>query len=152
MGISDNKTPTLLNAVVAIGIVVGAAAKLVTLKSVVRCVPAGVLVGVAVAILARQTQLSYSLLMLVTIGVSGGFFIVPLNALLQHLGKKYVGVGNAIAVQNLGENAGMLVILALYSAVVGAGVPVKIVGTGFGVLFALAITVLWQRFQARQTS
>ena len=53
-----------------------------------------------------------------------GFFVVPLNALLQERGKHSVGAGNAIAVQNLGENAAMLLMLALYSLVVKLGVPV----------------------------
>lgn len=44
LGITDNATPTYLNAMVAIGIVVGAgaAAKLVTLETVARCMPAGI--------------------------------------------------------------------------------------------------------------
>ena len=58
-------------------------------------------------------------------------------------GKHSVGAGNAIAVQNLGENAAMLLMLALYSLVVKLGVPVVGVGVGFGVVFALAISVLW---------
>lgn len=52
LGITDNATPTYLNAMVAIGIVVGAgaAAKLVTLETVSRCMPAGILIGVVVLI------------------------------------------------------------------------------------------------------
>lgn len=81
----------------------GAAAKLVTLETVSRCMPAGILIGVVVLIFSLQHSLlpAYALLML--IGVSGGFFVVPLNALLQERGKKSVGAGNAIAVQNLGR-------------------------------------------------
>ncbi|SJA25816.1 lysophospholipid transporter LplT [Shigella sonnei] len=125
LGITDNATPTYLNAMVAIGIVVGAgaAAKLVTLETMSRCMPA------------------YALLML--IGVMGGFFVVPLNALLQERGKKSVGAGNAIAVQNLGENSAMLLMLGIYSLAVMVGIPVVPIGIGFGALFALAITALW---------
>ena len=119
LGIVDNATPTYLNAMVAVGIVVGAgaAAKLVTL------LPA------------------YALLIL--IGILGGFFVVPLNALLQARGKQTVGAGNAIAVQNLGENMAMLLMLGLYSLAVKAGAPVVGIGIGFGALFALAIASLW---------
>ncbi|EFY1549358.1 lysophospholipid transporter LplT [Shigella flexneri] len=122
LGITDNATPTYLNAMVAIGIVVGAgaAAKLVTLETVSRCMPAGILIGVL-----------------------GGFFVVPLNALLQERGKKSVGAGNAIAVQNLGENSAMLLMLGIYSLAVMVGIPVVPIGIGFGALFALAITALW---------
>lgn len=145
LGITDNKTPTLLNAMVAIGIVFGAAAaaKLVTLKTVGRCMPAGVLIGIAVVIFALQhTQLNaYALLMV--IGVLGGFFVVPLNALLQERGKQTVGTGNAIAVQNLGENGAMLLMLGLYSLAISLGTPPVAAGIGFGALFTLAIAVLW---------
>ncbi len=56
LGITDNATPTYLNAMVAIGIVVGAgaAAKLVTLETVSRCMPAGILIGVVVLIFSLQ--------------------------------------------------------------------------------------------------
>ncbi|MNE98844.1 Lysophospholipid transporter LplT [compost metagenome] len=69
--------------------------------------------------------------------------MVPLNALLQERGKRSVGAGNAIAVQNLGENTAMLLMLGLYSLAVKVSVPVIGVGIGFGVMFALAITALW---------
>ena len=125
LGITSNAMPTYLNAMVAVGIVLGAgaAAKLVTLETVSRCMPAGILIGV--------------------LGAFGGFFIVPLNALLQERGKHTVGAGNAIAVQNLGENVAMLLMLGLYSLAVSIGIPVVGVGIGFGVVFALAITALW---------
>ncbi|MFV8904083.1 lysophospholipid transporter LplT [Serratia fonticola] len=145
LGISDNATPTMLNAMVAIGIVVGAgaAARFVTLETVKRCMPAGILIGIAVAFFAVQTSMLNAYCVLLVIGVLGGFFVVPLNALLQERGKRSVGAGNAIAVQNLGENTAMLLMLGLYSLVVKLGVPVIGVGIGFGVVFGLAITVLW---------
>ncbi|ERK11877.1 lysophospholipid transporter LplT [Serratia fonticola] len=145
LGIRDNATPTMLNAMVAIGIVVGAgaAARFVTLETVKRCMPAGILIGIAVAFFAVQTSMLNAYGVLLVIGVLGGFFVVPLNALLQERGKRSVGAGNAIAVQNLGENTAMLLMLGLYSSVVKLGVPVIGVGIGFGVVFGLAITVLW---------
>ena len=127
LGITDNATPTYLNA----------------METVSRCMPAGILIGVVVLIFSLQHELlpAYALLML--IGVLGGFFVVPLNALLQERGKKSVGAGNAIAVQNLGENSAMLLMLGIYSLAVMIGIPVVPIGIGFGALFALAITALW---------
>ncbi|ECJ8137497.1 lysophospholipid transporter LplT [Salmonella enterica] len=153
LGITDNATPTYLNAMVAVGIVVGAgaAAKLVTLETVSRCMPAGILIGVVVAILSLQQALLPAYALLLLIGMLGGFFVVPLNALLQERGKKSVGAGNAIAVQNLGENSAMLLMLGLYSLAVLVGVPAVAIGIGFGVLFALAIAALWI-WQRRQAS
>lgn len=145
LGITDNATPTYLNAMVAVGIVLGAgaAAKLVTLQTVARCMPAGVLIGLVVLIFALQHALLPSYALLFLMGICGGFFVVPLNALLQERGKHTVGSGNAIAVQNLGENAAMLLMLGLYSLAVKVGVPVVGIGVGFGGLFAVAIAALW---------
>ncbi|HDT2144453.1 lysophospholipid transporter LplT [Enterobacter roggenkampii] len=145
LGITDNATPTYLNAMVAIGIVVGAgaAAKLVTLETVARCMPAGILIGVVVLIFSLQHALLPAYALLILIGILGGFFVVPLNALLQERGKQTVGAGNAIAVQNLGENLAMLLMLGLYSLAVKVGVPVVGIGVGFGGLFAIAIAALW---------
>ncbi|ASO62255.1 lysophospholipid transporter LplT [Salmonella enterica subsp. arizonae serovar 53:-:- str. SA20100345] len=153
LGITDNATPTYLNAMVAVGIVVGAgaAAKLVTLETVSRCMPAGILIGVVVAMFSLQHALLPAYALLLWIGILGGFFVVPLNALLQERGKKSVGAGNAIAVQNLGENSAMLLMLGLYSLAVLVGVPAVAIGIGFGVLFALAIAALWI-WQRRQAS
>ncbi|EGI5888056.1 lysophospholipid transporter LplT [Salmonella enterica subsp. enterica serovar Stanley] len=153
LGITDNATPTYLNAMVAVGIVVGAgaAAKLVTLETVSRCMPAGILIGVVVAIFSLQHALLPAYALLLLIGMLGGFFVVPLNALLQERGKKSVGAGNAIAVQNLGENSAMLLMLGLYSLAVLVGVPAVAIGIGFGVLFVLAIAALWI-WQRRQAS
>ncbi|MGF6269964.1 LPLT family lysophospholipid transporter-like MFS transporter [Lelliottia nimipressuralis] len=145
LGITDNATPTYLNAMVAVGIVVGAgvAAKLVTLETVSRCMPAGILIGVGVLFFSLQHALLPAYVLLILIGMLGGFFVVPLNALLQERGKQTVGAGNAIAVQNLGENTAMLLMLGLYSLAVKVGLPVVGIGVGFGGLFALAIAGLW---------
>ncbi|EOL9025299.1 lysophospholipid transporter LplT [Cronobacter sakazakii] len=145
LGITDNATPTYLNAMVAVGIVAGAgaAAKLVTLERVSRCMPAGILIGVAVIFFSLQQAALPAYLLLLLIGFFGGFFVVPLNALLQERGKRSVGAGNAIAVQNLGENTAMLLMLGLYSLVVKLSLPVVGIGVGFGAIFALAIAGLW---------
>ncbi|QDY42895.1 lysophospholipid transporter LplT [Candidatus Pantoea soli] len=145
LGITDNRTPTTLNAMVAIGIVVGAAAaaRLVTLETVRRCMPAGVLIGVMVVVFSLQHSLLNAYLLLMLIGALGGFFVVPLNALLQARGKDTVGSGNAIAVQNLGENSAMLLMLGLYTLAIRLGAPAVMTGIGFGGLFAVAIAVLW---------
>ncbi len=97
LGITSNAMPTYLNAMVAVGIVLGAgaAAKLVTLETVSRCMPAGILIGIAVIAFAVQQSLLPAFGLLLLLGVFGGFFIVPLNALLQERGKHSVGAGNA---------------------------------------------------------
>ncbi len=145
LGIEGLLTPTLLNAMVAVGIVIGAAAaaKWITLKTVSRCIPAGVLLGVGVVVFVLQGSLALSYAILVVIGIFGGFFIVPLNTLLQDRGKQTVGAGNAVAVQNFGENTAMLLMLGLYTLAVKAGMPVVAIGCVFGGLLAVSIGGLW---------
>jgi LPLT family lysophospholipid transporter-like MFS transporter len=101
------------------------------------------MIGVVVLIFSLQHALLPAYVLLILIGILGGFFVVPLNALLQDRGKQTVGSGNAIAVQNLGENAAMLLMLGLYSLAVKVGTPAVAIGVGFGAIFALAIAGLW---------
>ncbi|QBH95599.1 lysophospholipid transporter LplT [Limnobaculum zhutongyuii] len=138
-------TPTLLNAMVAVGIVIGAAAaaKWITLDTVNRCIPAGVLLGVGVVVFVLQGSLPLSYAILMVIGIFGGFFIVPLNTLLQHRGKQTVGAGNAVAVQNFGENTAMLLMLGLYTLAVKVDMPVVAIGCVFGGLMVVSIGGLW---------
>ncbi|WP_029684423.1 lysophospholipid transporter LplT [Tatumella saanichensis] len=151
LGITDNSTPSLLNALVAVGIVGGAllAEKLITLSNTRRCMPAGLLLGIVVILFTLTHHIWSAGFWLILTGLCGGIFVVPLNALLQVRGKESVGAGAAVAVQNLGENVAMLGMLALYTLAVKAGLPAVATGCAFGGLFAVAIAVLWmwQRMQ-----
>ncbi|MDX7990153.1 lysophospholipid transporter LplT [Xenorhabdus littoralis] len=145
LGIEGNTTPTLMNAIVAIGIIVGAglAARFITLKTVRRCMPAGILIGIMVILFVTQQSVWLSYLILIVLGIFGGLFVVPLNALLQEHGKHTMGAGKAVAVQNLGENSAMLVMLGLYLISMVLGASAITVGIGFGILLSLAIGGLW---------
>jgi LPLT family lysophospholipid transporter-like MFS transporter len=77
------------------------------------------------------------------VGACGGYFIVPLNALLQDRGHRSVGAGHAIAVQNLAENAAMLLMIGLYTLAARAGVAVVHIAAVFGIALSLAVALLW---------
>ena len=154
LGITTNSMPAYLNAVVAVGIVIGAglAGKLVTLDKTERALPAGMLIGIGVCVLAATTNLYAAFAIMVVVGAGGGFFVVPLNALLQERGHRTVGTGHAIAVQNLAENTAMLLMLGLYTVVVRAGAPIPGLAAGFGGALALSIGALWlHRARSRPT-
>jgi LPLT family lysophospholipid transporter-like MFS transporter len=153
LGITSNSMPAYLNAMVAVGIVIGAAlaAKFVALDRADRVLPAGVLIGVGVCILAATTHVPAAFAVMALIGACGGFFIVPLNALLQERGHRSVGAGHAIAVQNLAENGAMLLMIGLYTLAVHAGAPVVEVAVIFGVALSAAIVLLWV-YRARSRS
>jgi LPLT family lysophospholipid transporter-like MFS transporter len=152
LGITNNRMPAYLNAMVAVGIVIGAglAAKFITLEKADRVLPAGVLIGAAVCILSVTTNLPWAFVVLSFVGACGGFFIVPLNALLQERGRESVGAGLAIAVQNLVENSAMLLMIGLYTLAVRAGAPIAGIAAVFGAALSLAIGALWlSRWRSR---
>lgn len=145
LGITSNRMPAYLNAMVAVGIVIGAglASKFIALDRADRVLPAGVLIGVGVLILAATTQVPAAFVVMTLVGACGGYFIVPLNALLQDRGHRSVGAGHAIAVQNLAENAAMLLMIGLYTLAARAEIPVVRIAAVFGVALSLAISLLW---------
>jgi MFS transporter, LPLT family, lysophospholipid transporter len=155
LGVTTNRMPAYLNAAVAVGIVVGAAlaARFVTIDKAARALPAGVLIGVALCLMAGTQHIGIAFALMVAIGTCGGFFVVPLNALLQERGHESVGAGNAIAFQNFWENALMLVMIGLYTLAVHAGVSVRATALAFGISLSLTIAGLWwQRVRKRPGS
>jgi MFS transporter, LPLT family, lysophospholipid transporter len=145
LGITTNRAPAYLNAVVAIGIIIGAgiAAKFVTLDKVNRALGGGILLGAAVCALAATHTLPIAAAVLLLVGAGGGFFVVPLNALLQEKGQESVGAGHAVAVQNLAENTMMLLMIGVYTLLALVGVSVIVLAAGFGGFLSLTIFGLW---------
>ena len=146
LGIANNQMPANLMGVVSVGIVLGAAlaGALVRLETVNRALPGGLLLGPLVMLLAWQSGLVPAALLLAGIGIAGGFFVVPLNALLQERGHESVGAGHALAVQNLWENLAMLVFVGAYA--LAEGLPVVGVVTAFGAVVMGGVAILaWAR-------
>jgi MFS transporter, LPLT family, lysophospholipid transporter len=144
LSMNDLSMPANLSGAVAIGIAIGAAlaAKFVTLKNVNRVLPAGLLIGVFIMLFAHTTHLYTTIALLMLIGVSGGFYVVPLNALLQERGHETVGAGNAVAVQNFFENISMMALVGLYILMQKINLPVTSIALIFGVLIFCAIGML----------
>ncbi|KVP39919.1 lysophospholipid transporter LplT [Burkholderia ubonensis] len=148
LGIMDTSTPANLSGAVAIGIALGAAAaaRFVTLDRVNRALPAGIALGVLIMAFAHVTSLPLAIGLLVVVGVCGGFYVVPLNALLQEKGHETVGAGSAIAVQNFFENLLMLVMVGAYTAMTRTGTPpVGMAMTFGGVVLAGIIALAFGR-------
>lgn len=148
LNIHDLSTPAYLSGAVAIGIALGAfaAAKYVSLKSVNRSLPAGVLIGGLIMTFAFVNNLYMAIFMLIAIGICGGFYVVPLNALLQEKGHESVGAGHAIAVQNLFENICMLLMIGFYTLLDKQGTPVVTSAVAFGAVVFIAISALaWSK-------
>jgi LPLT family lysophospholipid transporter-like MFS transporter len=142
--VNDNATPAKLMGVLSVGIVIGAviAGLWVSLAKVNRALLGGLLLGPMILVMAGTTSLGSAALVMAGIGLCGGLFVVPLNALLQERGHDSVGAGSALAVQNFSENLVMLLFVGAYSAISAAGVAVVPTIIGFGMVLLLAVGVI----------
>ena len=168
----DLSRAAILQAVVAVGIAVGAvyAASTVPLKQSMRVLPVGVAMGAIVTLAAFYTRtiapsgdvsfgfvsMSWFLLIacviLVLIGSLAGYFVVPMNALLQHRGHVLLSAGHSIAVQNFNENLSILVMLGLYALLVWFDLSIRSVMLLFGLFVAISmvLVILRHRYNQRQ--
>jgi LPLT family lysophospholipid transporter-like MFS transporter len=139
--LNDNETPAKLMGVLSVGIVIGAvvAGLWVSLAKVNRALLGGLLLGPMILVMSGVSSLGSAALVMAAIGLCGGLFVVPLNALLQERGHDSVGAGSALAVQNFSENLVMLLFVGTYSAVSAAGIAVVPTIVGFGVVLLLAV-------------
>lgn len=116
---------TRLTAVSAVGIAIGsiAAARFVKLENSLKVLPVGIAMGITVLTMLLVTDWRMAVILLIVAGAMAGFFVVPMNALLQHRGHLIMGAGHSIAVQNFNENLSILGILGLYALVIRADHP-----------------------------
>ncbi len=143
-----------LQAVVAVGVVVGAVAvgNWVPLGRAVRVLPAGVALGLLLPVLASVNTVWLAVPLLVLIGVVGGVLVVPMNALLQHRGAVLLSAGRSIAVQNFNENLSILVLLGGYAALLAADLSITTVMwlSGLAIAGLVAALIGRERLLARQ--
>ncbi|MGF6568916.1 Major Facilitator Superfamily protein [Paraburkholderia fungorum] len=161
----------ILQAVVAVGVAAGAifAASRVPLKKSLSVLPVGIMMGIAVMLMAFYTRdlfpahwgfyfgrmhvpgyLIFAYIFLMVVGGLSGFFVVPMNALLQHRGHVLLSAGHSIAVQNFNENLSVLVMLCLYAVLVWLDVPVTAVIVLFGTFVCVMMWFVMRRHQANQ--
>jgi len=131
----------ILVGVSAIGIAIGAvaAARFIPLKHAVRVLPVGVAMGCLMILLIWVNWLPAVYLLLILVGALAGFFVVPMNALLQHRGHVLLSAGHSIAVQNFNENVSILMMLALYSFMIRVNLPIDAIIILFGLFVACAM-------------
>lgn len=161
----DLSQGAVMQAVVSLGIAIGAvlAAAKVPLKRSLSVLPMGICMGALVTLTAYFTkdlapaggldlfgfELSWAVLMaalvMVLVGICAGFFVVPMNALLQHRGHVLMSAGRSIAVQNFNENLSILVMLGVYSLLIlfDLSVPATMVIFGLFVMTSMGL-VIWK--------
>jgi MFS family permease len=143
----DLKRASQLTAVVAIGIALGSvlAARFVSLRGAVRVLPAGIALGFAVMGMIFVQDWRVAVAVLTLIGMMAGYFVVPMNALLQHRGHLLMGAGHSIAVQNFNENLSILVMLGAYTLMLRADLRIDTIIILFGLLVSLTMYVIYRK-------
>jgi len=131
----------MLSGVSAVGIALGAmiAAKIIPLKRATAVLPVGIAMGIALITLVSVRWMPAVYVLLIVIGAIGGFFVVPMNALLQHRGHVLMSAGHSIAVQNFNENVSILVMLALYALMIRLDFRIQSVVLIFGLFISGAM-------------
>ena len=148
----DLSKSSMLQGVVAVGVAIGAvaAAKFITLRKSVRVIPLGIAMGLIVLIMNFVHHVWLAIPLLIFIGALSGFFVVPMNALLQHRGHILMGAGHSIAVQNFNENLSILVMTGLYYVMISNDVSIYVVVTLFGFCVSGLMYLIRRRHFANQ--
>lgn len=143
----DMGSAAKLTAWVAVGIAIGAvlAARFVKLEHSVKVLPVGIAMGLMVLAMIPVTSPLLATLLLIVIGAMGGYFVVPMNALLQHRGHLLMGAGSSIAVQNFNENLSIFVMLALYTLLEWQQFSIYFIILVFGLLLSGIMTALYKK-------
>jgi MFS family permease len=144
---------TVLQGVCAVGIAVGSvlAARFVPLRRAVDVVPVGIAMGIIVIAMNFAKTVAVAIPLMILIGALAGFFVVPMNALLQHRGHILMGAGHSIAVQNFNENLSILVMLSTYAFLMWLDFSIYTVIVLFGFLVSGAM-VLVRRHHLRNVA
>jgi hypothetical protein len=148
----DLSKASLLQGVVAVGVAIGAvlAARMITLRKSVRVIPLGIAMGVGVIVMIAVREMWLAVPLLVLIGILSGFFVVPMNALLQHRGHILMGAGHSIAVQNFNENLSILIMTSTYSMLLKAQLSIYWIIVMFGLFVAGTMWLVQRQHERNQ--
>ena len=143
---------SMMQGVVALGVAAGSilAARYVSLRNSVRVIPLGIAMGLVVISMIFVNNKSVAIALLVLVGGLAGFFVVPMNALLQHRGHNLMGAGRSIAVQNFNENLSILVMIGAYALLMWLGLSIDTLIVLFGLFVAGTMLLVKRRHEANQ--
>lgn len=166
----DLSQGAIMQAVVSIGVALGAvfAAAYIPLKKSLSVLSMGIIMGVLVTgaayfhqgMVPNETislfgyEIRYAALIasgiMVSVGLASGFFLVPMNALLQHRGHVLMSAGRSIAVQNFNENLSILVMLAIYALLLKLDLAIPHIMCLFGIFVALSMACVIYKHHSNQ--
>jgi MFS family permease len=139
---------SLLMGVAAVGTVIGSIlAGRIPLRRALSVLPVGALMGVVVLIMPFVYSPPFVYITLLVIGGLAGFFVVPMNALLQHRGHVLLSAGHSIAVQNFNEQLNILLMVAVYTFMLWMNLSINVVIVIFGLIVAILMLIFmrWSR-------
>ncbi len=136
----DLEQSTQLTAIVAVGIAIGSviAARYVKIEQSIKVLPAGIAMGILMLLMIVINNVLFASMLMLAIGILSGYFVVPLNALLQHRGHELIGAGHSIAVQNFNENLGILIMTGVYGYMLSANYKIDVGLPVIGHFFTLS--------------
>jgi LPLT family lysophospholipid transporter-like MFS transporter len=142
----------ILQGVVAVGVAIGAiaAARFVPLKKSLSVMPLGIAMGIVVILMTLVSSVWIAYPLLIIVGALSGYFVVPMNALLQHRGYLLMSAGHSIAVQNFNENLSVLTMLVLYAFMVKLNLNVNFVIVMFGLFVSSTMFLVMRRHKLNQ--
>jgi len=143
---------SILMGVAAVGTIGGAIlAGRVPLKRALTVLSMGVGMGFVVLLMPLVENMVAVYILLILIGGLGGFFVVPMNALLQHRGHVLLSAGHSIAVQNFNEQLNILLMVAAYSLMLWMDISINVIIVMFGLLVSslMLMIMAWNRANHR---
>src|SRR2546429_9630211 len=128
----------VLQSITAAGVALGAviAGRFIALRDSLKVLPAGIAMGVVVVGMIFVTSMPLVYALLVVIGAMAGFFVVPVNALLQHRGYVLRSAGHSVPVHNFNENLSILVMLGGYAILIWLKLSIGVIIVAFGLFVA----------------
>ncbi|ASJ56343.1 MFS transporter [Brevibacillus formosus] len=140
---------SLILATTSIGIIAGAflAPKLIPLTHFTRSLTYGFGMFLIIVLFPWTNITFVAICLLLLVGFMGGVFIIPMNTVLQDEGKRMVGSGKTIAIQNFIENLLMAVGSGIYYLITYIGISISgaIIGQGLLLLGFLLYLVKYRR-------
>lgn len=144
LNIKDTTNQSLILGTVGVGVVLAAAftSRLVPVGKLHNAYLFGFLMVAAILLSAFFPQIVFTIAMLLAMGFFGGLFLIPLNTILQEVGKDAVGPGKTIAIQNFVENALTVSGLVVYTILASYNVDIKLSIIVMGVILLLFVVYL----------
>ncbi|MBU3652662.1 MAG: lysophospholipid transporter LplT [Limnohabitans sp.] len=153
LGMSLDRAAYLQGAV-AVGVVGGAflAARWVSLEGAWRVLPMGLVLGISLPCMNWIHHPGVALALMVLVGACGGFFVVPMNALLQHRGCQLLTAGQSIAIQNFNENLSVMAMMLAYSGLMALDLSFFTISSVLGAWISAGMLLIAWRYHTRKRS